>query len=192
MRFLRSSPLLSLVAIVSCAIGIGANATIFSIINSVLLRPLPVRDPDRLAFITSPQNLRGVLTFPIWEQIQQHQELTDGVAAWSEERFDLSARGQSEFVDGAFVSGSWFEMLGVTAEMGRVISMADDRAERRGNPVAMISHRLWQRQFAGKADVIGKTATFVARRQTPRLRSLSACDPPLPRCLVSRLRRCRR
>ena len=157
MRFLRSSPLLSFVAIVSCAIGIGANTTIFSIINSLLLRPLPLRDSDRLAFLTSPQNLRGVLTFPIWEQIQRHQDLFDGVAAWSEERFDLSARGQSEFVDGVFVSGSFFEVLGVTAEMGRVISMADDRAERRDNSVAMISHRLWQRQFAGKADVIGTT-----------------------------------
>jgi putative ABC transport system permease protein len=157
MRLLRSSPLLSFVAIVSCAFGIGANATIFSIIDSLLLRQLPVRDPDRLAFVTSAQTQQGILTFPIWEQIQQHQELFDGVAAWSEERFDLSARGESDFVDGAFVSGSFFEMLGVTAEMGRVISMADDRAEARKNPVAMISHRLWQRQFAGKTDIVGTT-----------------------------------
>jgi putative ABC transport system permease protein len=157
MRFLMSSPLLSFVAIVSCAFGIGANAAIFSIIDSLLLRPLPVRDFDRLAFVTSPQNPEGILTFPIWEQIQQHQELFDGVAAWSEERFDLSARGESEFVDGVFVSGGFFEMLGVTPEIGRVISMADDRAESRNNPVAMISHRLWQRQFAGKTDVIGST-----------------------------------
>jgi len=157
MRLLRSSPLLSFVAIVSCAFGIGANATIFSIIDSLLLRQLPVRDPDRLAFVTSPQTSQGVLTFPIWEQIQQHQELFDGVAAWSEERFDLSARGESEFVDRAFVSGSFFEMLGVSPEMGRAISMADDRADGRNHPVAMISHSLWQRQFAGKTDIIGAT-----------------------------------
>ncbi len=157
MRALRSSPLLSFVAIVSCAFGIGANAAIFSIIDSLLLRPLPVRDTDRLAFVTSAQNPQGLLTFPIWEQIQQHQELVDGVAAWSEERFDLSARGASEFVDGLFVSGGFFEMLGVTSEIGRVISMADDRTKGGNGPVAMISHRLWQRQFAGKADVIGST-----------------------------------
>jgi predicted permease len=157
MRSLRSSPLLSFVVIASCALGIGANAAIFSIIDSLLLRSLPVRDPDRLAFVTSPQSPQDILTFPIWEQIQQHQELFDGVAAWSERRFDLSARGESEFVDGVFVSGSFFEMLGVTSEMGRVISVADDRAEGRNSPVAMISHRLWQRQFAGRADVIGST-----------------------------------
>jgi len=157
MHFLRSSPLLSFVAIVSCALGIGANATIFSIIDSLLLRPLPVHDRDRLAFVSSPQSPQGLLTFPIWQQIQQHQELFDGVGAWSEERFDLSPRGESEFVDGVFVSGGFFEILGVTAEMGRAISMADDRAEGRNNPVAMISHRLWQRKFAGRTDVIGTT-----------------------------------
>src|SRR5262245_56013333 len=139
MRVLRTSPLLSFVAIVSCAFGIGANAAIFSIIDSLLLRPLPVRDPDRLAFVTSRQNPRGVLTFPIWVQIQQHKELFDGLGAWSEERFDLSARGESEFVDGLFVSGGFFELLGVTPEIGRPISTADDRADGRSNPVAMIS-----------------------------------------------------
>jgi len=157
MRFLRASPILSVVAILSCAFGIGASATIFTIIDSLLLRQPPVRDPDRLAFVRSPQTRQGILTFPIWEQIQQHQVLFDGAAAWSEERFDLSARGGSEFVDGVFVSGSFFEMLGVTPEIGRGISMADDRAEGLNNPVAMISHRLWQRQFAGKTDIIGAT-----------------------------------
>src|SRR5262245_64476781 len=95
MRVLRTSPLLSFVAIVSCAFGIGANAAIFSIIDSLLLRPLPVRDPDRLAFVTSRQNPRGVLTFPIWVQIQQHKELFDGLGDRKSTRLNSSHLGIS-------------------------------------------------------------------------------------------------
>jgi putative ABC transport system permease protein len=165
-RFLKSSPLTSIIAILSLALRIGANTAIFSIINSLLLRPLPVRDPERLALVSVPSNARGVLTPPIWEQIRQHRDLFESAAAWSAERFDISARGQSDLVEGIFVSGGFFETLGVRPLIGRSISGADDRPDAPDGPVAMISYSLWQERFAGRADAVGRTLTIARQPVT--------------------------
>jgi putative ABC transport system permease protein len=154
-RQLRASPLVSAIAILSLALGIGANTAIFSIVNSLLLRPLPVRQPQQLVTLT-----QGSWTNPIWEQIRDRHEIFDGAFAWSETRFNLASGGEAEFVDGIWASGSLFETLGVRAILGRTFTAIDDR---RGGgpdgPVAVISYEFWQRRFGGAADAVGRTLT---------------------------------
>jgi predicted permease len=151
-RQLRASPLVSAVAILSLALGIGANTAIFSIVNSLLLRPLPVREPQQLVTLTN-----GSWTNPIWEQIRDRPELFDSAFAWSGTRFNLSSGGEADFVDGLWASGSLFDTLGVRPILGRTITLSDDR---RGGgpdgPVAVISFDFWQRRFGGVGDVVGR------------------------------------
>ena len=156
-RLLRQSPAFTAVAVCSLALGIGANSAIFALVDDVLLRSLPVRDPQRLVLLD-----RGSWTNPIWEQIRdRRQQLFEDAMAWSEQRFDLSSGGRTEFVEGLWVSGSFFEVLGVPAAVGRTLTSADDR---RGGgpdgPVAVISHRFWQQRFGGSPDVIGRALTL--------------------------------
>ncbi len=123
-RQIARNPGFTAVAVLTLALGIGANAALFSIFNSLILRPLPVRDPGGLALLTN-----GSWSYPIWEEIRAREaELFDGVFAWSPQRFDLSAGGQTEPVNGAYVSGRFFDVLGVTAIRGRMLTPADDGA----------------------------------------------------------------
>ena len=153
-RGLRKSPGFALVAIGTLALGIGANTALFSIFSSLILRPLPVRDPDSLTL------LNGSWSYPIWQEIRAREaDLFDGACAWSAQRFDLSASGQSDPVDGAYVSGRFFDVLGVSAIRGRMITPADDGGAAPDGPVAVISHRLWRQRFAGASDVVGRQLT---------------------------------
>jgi putative ABC transport system permease protein len=154
-RGLRKSPGFALVAIGTLALGIGANTALFSIFNSLILRPLPVRDPGSLALLTN-----GSWSYPIWEEIKARETaLSEGAFAWSAQRFDLSPSGQTDLVDGAYVSGRLFDVLGVTAIQGRMITPADDSGAAPNGPVAVISHRLWRQRFAGVSDVVGRRLT---------------------------------
>ena len=111
LRGLRKSPGFAIVAIGTLALGIGANTALFSIFSSLILRPLPVHDPGSLALLTN-----GSWSYPIWQEIRAREtELCDGAFAWSGQSFDLSPSGQSDPVDGAYVSGRLFDVLGVTA-----------------------------------------------------------------------------
>ncbi len=154
-RGLRKSPGFALVAISTFALGIGANTALFSIFSSLILRPLPVRDPASLALLTD-----GSWSYPIWEEIRVREtELFASAFAWSPQTFDLSASGQRDLVDGAYVSGRLFDALGVPALRGRMITPADDGGAAPDGPVAVISHRLWQQRFAGASDVVGRQLT---------------------------------
>ncbi len=154
-RGLQKSPAFVFVAVGTLALGIGANTALFSIFNSLLLRPLPVRDPGTLVLLTG-----GSWTYPIWEEIRQYEtQLFDGAFAWAEQRFDLSPGGTSDLVDGAYVSGRLFDVLGVSASRGRLLGPDDDAGAPDG-PVAVISHRFWQRHFGGAGDVIGRPLTL--------------------------------
>ncbi|HXW07679.1 MAG TPA: ABC transporter permease [Vicinamibacterales bacterium] len=154
-RGLQKSPAFSFVAIATLALGIGANTGLFSIFNSLMLRPLPVRDPGTLVLLTG-----GSWTYPIWEEIRRYDaQLFDGAFAWAEERFDLSQGGVSELVDGAYVSGALFDVLGVSGFRGRMLTPEDD-ADAPDGPVAVISHRFWQKHFGGTDDVLGRQLTL--------------------------------
>ena len=153
-RGLRKSPGFAFVAIATLTLGIGTNTALFSIFNSLILRPLPVRDPGSLALLAN-----GSWSYPIWNQVKaQDTVLFDGAFAWSPQRFDLSTSGQTDEVDGAYVSGRFFAVLGVTAIRGRMLTPDDDGAAADG-PVVAISDRLWRQRFAGADDVVGRQLT---------------------------------
>ena len=142
----------------SLALGIGANTAIFTLVDSLLLRSLPVRDPSALVLLDD-----GSWTNPIWEQIRDRQrQLVDGAVAWSRRAASTCrTAAPTEPVEGIWASGGFFDVLGVPAMLGRTFSADDDR---RGGgpdgPVAVISYGFWQRRFGGAADVIGRPLTL--------------------------------
>jgi predicted permease len=171
-RALRATPIVTAVAIGSLALGIGANTAIFSILNTLLLRSLPVKDPQQLA-IVSTDVLRDAWTNPIWEQIRGRAGLFAGAAAWSGDRFNTARSGQTAFVQGLYVSGRFFDVFGVPPLLGRTFRESDDtRGGGADGPVAVISYDYWQRRFGGSADAIGQAVlmdgvTFTVVGVTP-------------------------
>lgn len=155
LRTLRANPGFAATAVLSLALGIGANTAIFSILNAVMLRSLPVEDPQRLVQVDSSQ---GRFTNPIWEQVRDHQQAFSGALAFSTDRFDLAAGGESHFAEGLWASGDFFRVLGVPAMRGRVFTADDDlHGGGHAGPVAVISHGFWKRHFASDPDIVGKT-----------------------------------
>jgi len=160
-RALQATPIVTAVAILSLALGIGANTAIFSILDTLMLRTLPVKSADRLAVVGIGSSERDSFTNPIWEQIRDRRDLFDGAFAYSSSRFNLSSTAQTDYVDGFWASGRIFDVLGVPATLGRTFTEADDR--RGGGPdgaVAVISYRYWQSRYSGAADVIGRQVTI--------------------------------
>ena len=172
LRMVRRSPGFTATIALTLALGIGANAAIFGVINSLLLRPLPVADPHRLVTISSDAAIaRGQAgvpwSFAMWEGLQPHASLFDGAFAWTPARFDLAERGERQPVAGIFASGGYFATLGVAAIRGRTFTPADDRPG--GGPdgaVAIISYGLWQRRFGGADSVIGAPLVVDGARVT--------------------------
>ena len=156
-RSLRATPLVTTIAVLSLALGIGANTALFSILNSLILKSLPVREPQQLVVLD-----RGSWTNPIWEQVRaREQEIGESAFAWSAMSFDLSQGGPTDLVDGLWVSGRMFDVLGVPAVLGRTLTPADDvRGGGSDGAVAVISYGFWQRRFGGAADVIGRTISI--------------------------------
>jgi predicted permease len=155
LRGLRRSPGFAIVTIGTLALGIGANTALYSIFNSLILRPLPVREPGRLALLTS-----GSWSYPVWQEIDARStDLFDGAFAWSRESFDLAQGGRAVLVEGGYVSGRFFDLLGVPAFRGRMLTPADDSTAPPNGPVAVISHRFWRRHFDGADDVVGRHLT---------------------------------
>jgi putative ABC transport system permease protein len=166
LRLLVASPVLSTVAIASLALGIGANTAIFSLVNSLLLRTLPVAEPERLVLLSTDASAGRRTTdawnYGLWEEIRlRAPQMFDGAVAWSatgtQDRLNLStAAGEVQPVDSAYVSGDFFTTLGVPALLGRAFTSADDvRGGGPDGPVAVISYGMWQRRFGGDANVIG-------------------------------------
>jgi predicted permease len=157
LRTLRANPGFAGTAVLSLALGIGANTAIFSILNAVMLRSLPVEDPQRLVQLDCPK-AGDYFTNPIWEQVRDHQQAFSGTLAFSTNRFDLAAGGESHFAEGLWVSGDFFRVLGVPAMRGRVFTPDDDlHGGGHAGPVAVISHGFWKRHFASDPDIVGKT-----------------------------------
>ena len=148
-RSLNATPIVSTVAALSLALGIGANTVIFSLVNSLLLRTLPAKEPERLVTISSDAAIRlgfkaGLgWNYAMWDRFRQRADAFDGAIAWTPQRIDLAKDGESQLVDGLVVSGDFFSTLGVHALLGRTLMAVDDR---RGGgpdgPVAVISYGL--------------------------------------------------
>jgi putative ABC transport system permease protein len=156
------------VAILSLALGIGANTAIFQLVNAVRLRMLPVRAPQQLVEVRMPEmklSRRGnfwrlpSVTYPIWEQIRERQQAVDGVFAWGTDTANLAPGGEVRNARMLYVSGDFFNTLGVNASLGRVLTTADDQ-KGCGSPGLMISHDFWQREYGGDMNVIGKKLTL--------------------------------
>jgi putative ABC transport system permease protein len=161
-RALRASPIVSGMAVLSLALGIGANTAIFSLVNGLLLRALPVVEPQRLATISSDKAIQlgfnaGLgWNYAMWDQLRQRTQAFDGAFAWSTQRLNLSADGESQPVDGLIASGELFTMLGVKAALGRTFTIADDvRGGGPAGPVVVISDGLWRRRFGAVPGIIG-------------------------------------
>ena len=163
-RTLRATPVVSLAIVLSLALGIGANTALFTIVNSLLLRSLPVPEPGRLVTVSSPFALGhgfkagAGINHDMWLRMRERLETFDGGFAWAPVRVDLSQGGEVQHVDALFTSGGFFDALRVPALLGRTYTAADD--VRGGGPAgiaAVISYALWQRRFGGAADVIGKS-----------------------------------
>ncbi len=159
-RALKAHPAFTLTAVLSLALGIGANTAIFTILNAVMLRTLPVGEAGRLVQVRMGK--QGSFTNPLWEELRARAGGFDGLLAYGDERFDLAAGGESRYARGLMVSGSFFEVLGVRPEVGRLLGKEDDR---RGGAtdVAVISHAFWQRYFGGAGDVVGRTVSLDRR-----------------------------
>ena len=152
-RSLRSAPIVTAVAILSLALGVGANTTLFTVLNGLSLKSLPVRDADRLALLEP-----GSWTNRVWEAIRDDpQAYGAGAFAWSAEEFDISPTHTTDIVDGLYASASMFDVLGLRMTRGRPFTALDDQhGGGPAGPVAVISHGFWMSRFGGAGDVIGR------------------------------------
>jgi putative ABC transport system permease protein len=149
----------ALVVVLTLALGIGANTAVFSLVNSLLMRPLPVRHPEQLALVADPSRSLSpfMWNYALWAQIRQRPHLFEGAFGYFYSRFNLASGGETEFVDGLYASGTFFETLGVDAIRGRTLTDADDqRGGGTAGPVAVISDSFWRRRFGGAEDVLGR------------------------------------
>ena len=167
-RILMKNPSFTLVAVTALALGIGANTAIFQLLDAVTLRTLPAEAPDQLATVRIA-NLtwysgRGMgrdfaTTYPMWREIQGHQQAFSSIMAWSRTSFNLANSGEVRYARGIFVSGDFFKTLGVQPMLGRVFTSADDQP---GCAVAgaVISTAFWQQSYGGEASAIGRKLTL--------------------------------
>jgi len=153
---LRKSPAFSAAVILTLALGIGANTAIFSLVDAVILRTLPVSDPKGLVLLeaVSSRGSDGDFSLPVFEQIRDHNRTFQSAAAFDGTRLSASIGGQPEVLWGQCVSGNFFELLGVRPSKGRTLAPADDAPS--SPPAAVISHRYWARRFGLDPATLGK------------------------------------
>jgi predicted permease len=155
-RVLAKSPGFSLIAILTLALGIGANTAIFSVVNGVLLNPLPYHQPDQLVslFEEIPNFKNGSISYPNFIDWRRMNTSFSSIAAYRSTGFSLSGSGEPERLRGEMISAGFFEILGVNPLMGRTFSQDEDRLG--ANPTVMITEALWKRKFGARSDIIGQ------------------------------------
>ncbi len=160
-RALLKKPGFALVAVVTLAVGIGANTAVFSIVNAMLFRPRPVAQPERLVelYVGDAGNPYHTGSYQDFLIFRDQPEIFSGLAAYSVEQFKLGGAEEVEQVWGEAVSGNYFELLGVRAVKGRTFLPEEDQNPGT-HPVAVISHGLWQRRFGANPEVVGQTITL--------------------------------
>src|SRR5262245_22653836 len=163
LRGWRRAPVFTLIAIGSMALGIGANTAIFTLVDQVLLRLLPIERPREIVQVTRRGASYGSnwgdgseLSYPMLKEIRDHNQVFSGIFGRFNYEFHIGYAGRTERVAGEIVSGSYFQTLGVPAAAGRVFTPDDDRLPN-GHPVAMLSHAYWSSRFAADPSVIGKS-----------------------------------
>jgi len=158
LRSLRRQPAFTAIAVITLALGIGANTAIFSVVNGVLLKPLPYREPNRLVMLweTMPGGDRPLLSYPNYLDWRQRQRAFDDIAVYNPfPSFTMTGQGDAEDVGASLVTGNYFQLLGVHAALGRLLVPRDDSL---GAPrVAVLRNGFFQSRFAGDPSVIGRT-----------------------------------
>ena len=166
LRMLAKNPGFTLIAILTLALGIGANTAIFSLLNQVLLRRLPVRNPGELVVLKSPGPKHGhvwsdgddseIFSYPLYKGLAKNTTVFDGVIARYPFSASIASHGQTDRGSGDLVTGNYFEVLGVQPALGRVLSPADDNVQG-AHPVLVLSHAYWERHFGGDSGVLNQT-----------------------------------
>lgn len=168
LRMIAKAPGFTLLATLALALGVSANTTIFSLINGVLLRPLKgIKDPARLVEIYTSDyssGLYGSSSYPDYVDFRDQSNVFENLAAFSETMMNASGEGDSERLPGVVVTGNYFEMLGVRAQLGRTLHAADDQPSS-SQPV-VISDSLWQRRFGSNQSVVGQTLNLNGKPYT--------------------------
>ncbi|MEY2563052.1 MAG: hypothetical protein QOH88_1245 [Verrucomicrobiota bacterium] len=167
LRMLVKNPAFTIIAVIALALGIGANSAIFSVVNTVLLRPLPYKNPDALVMIWEeashlgfPRNTPSPANFLDW---RTQNTVFEGMAAIAEKSFNLTGVGEPERLDGRRVSANLFSLLGVDAQLGRTLLEEEDKP---GTRVVILSFGLWQRRFGSDPGIIGKPLTLSGESYT--------------------------
>ncbi len=158
LRGIRTSRGFATAVVLSLALGVGVNVTIFSLINSLVLKTLPVKDPDQLVWFQEP-----TFSYPIFEQLRNSSQSFSGLFAWRPDRFYVNWDGEPENTWGLTVSGDFYSALGVQPVLGRLILSEDDMPNS-GNAVAVISYDCWETRFQKSNSVLGKSILI---EQTP-------------------------
>src|SRR4030088_1149624 len=161
LRQLRKSPGFSAIAVITLALGIGANTAIFSVVNGALLRPLAFKEPDRLVHVwhvPPAKSFPGMTTFAVsaanYLDWKSQNRVFENMAIYTYHGFTLTGSEKPEQVDASAVSSSFFETLGVQAMLGRVFSPQEDQPGR--STVVLLSHRFWQEHFGSNAAIVGQ------------------------------------
>ena len=161
-RTLRRAPVFTAVAVVSLALGIGANTAIFTLLDQALLRLLPVKDPEQLVLLTWQGSHYGsntgsnALSYPMYRDFRDQNQVFSGMLCRFATPLALGYEGSTERVAGELISGNYFEVLGVKPAIGRLIGADDDRTPG-GHPVAVLSYDFWQQRFGGDPKIVGRT-----------------------------------
>ncbi len=171
LRTLRKSPVFTAVAVLSLALGIGANTAIFTLLDQILLRLLPVKSPQQLALLT----IRGMeygnnsggnaMSYPLYRDFSERNAVFSGMFCRFAYTMNVSFAGRTERADGELVSGTYFPVLGVGAAIGRTFAAEDDVIPG-GHPVAMLNYSYWKSRFAGDPAIVGKTVVITAHNYT--------------------------
>jgi predicted permease len=161
LRALRKAPLFTAVAVLSLALGIGANSAIFSLINQLLLQPLPVRNPEQLVMLAGRgnhyggNNGRDKISYPMYQDIRDRNQVFSGMFCTHRETVSATFSGRTELIGGEVVSGNFFPVLGIGAAIGRVFNASDDLVQG-ANPLAVLSYGYWKTRFGGARDILGQ------------------------------------
>ena len=153
-RGLWKRPGFTAIAVVTLSLGIGANSVIFSLVNATLMRRLAVAQPENLVYVFNGDP-GSVFSYPDYSELRDQNQVFDGLIAWGGISASLNSNDQTDQVGGAIVSGNYFDVLGVHAALGRVISPDDDRTPG-AHPVVVLGNGFWQRRFAGDKNIVGR------------------------------------
>jgi putative ABC transport system permease protein len=166
-RVLAKNPGFSSIAIITLALGVGANTAIFSVVNAALLRPLPYQDPDRLVYVWSAEKARGInqstVSIPDLRDWRQQNRVFDGMVGWWSGSYNLSGGGEPQQVSGWTVSPNFFEVFGAQPELGRTFAPDEGQGAKE---LVVVSHSLWIGSFGGDPQIVGRTILIDSEPRT--------------------------